>query len=96
MFQQEGEAKATQNIFVLMHYLMNTFSISVSDLPINMFHPTAITSLDGKGVYVQNFEKFYELECSTECKWNLMSQTLPKSVNNAIMMYLPPDVTCFS
>merc|ERR1712106_166393 len=31
----------------------------ISDLPINMFNPTAITSLDGKGVYVQNYKNFY-------------------------------------
>jgi len=68
----------------------------ISDLPTNIFDPTAITSLDGKGVYVQNDENFYELDCSTECKWIVMAQTLPKSVYGAIMMYLPPDMTCFS
>jgi len=91
--------KTTLNIIVLMHNLMHIFSISVSDLPISANYPSTmatITSLDGKGVYVQYNEKFYELDCTTTCTWTVMSQTLPKAVNHAIMMYLPPEVTCFS
>jgi hypothetical protein len=68
----------------------------ISDLPDDIIWPTAITSLDGKGVYVQNKDTFYELKCSTTCSWTVMSQTLPKAVGAAIMMYLPPEVTCFS
>jgi len=69
----------------------------IPDLPsLGVRHATAITSVDGRGIYVQYDEKFYELNCSNRCKWTVMSQTLPKAVRRSIMMYLPPEVTCFS
>jgi len=73
----------------------------IPDLPTSnpygvQFGATAITSVDGSGVYVQYDEKFYELDCSNECKWTVMSQTLPKAVRHGIMMYIPPELTCFS
>jgi len=68
----------------------------ISDPPTDISGPTAITSVDGKGVYVQNEDEFYELNCSTMCSWTTMPQTLPKAVTSAIMMYLPPEVTCLS
>jgi len=69
----------------------------IPDLTTNVEHgTTAITSVDGSGVYVQYEEKFYELDCSNECKWTVMSQTLPKAVDYGIMMYIPPEMSCFS
>ena len=75
----------------------SVFTISVPDLPTNVkYGATAITSVDGSGVYVQYDEKFYELDCSNKCKWTDMSQTLPKAVVYGIMMYIPPEMSCFS
>ena len=73
-----------------MWFFANTlsyvFTISVPDLPANVYsEATAITSVDGQGVYVQYEEKFYELDCSNECKWTVMSQTLPKAVRHGIL-----------
>ena len=89
----------------LLYCLIDVITISVPDLPVQTFvkSPAAITSVEGNGVYVQYDEKFYELNCKVHtykyfqsCKWTVMSQTLPKPVLAGIMMYLPPELTCFS
>lgn len=55
----------------------------------------ALPSLSGKGAIIQHYEHLYELECNTSsCKWRIMVQKLKKSVNFAVMMYLPPDYIC--
>ena len=77
-----------------------SYSILVSSLPsgygTNWPQSRALTSLDGKGAYLySNGDRFFELNCETDCTWSVMSQKLPKNTTNAIMMYLPPNVTCF-
>ena len=61
----------------------------------------ALTSLDGKGVYVQYKNKFFEYTCTWGgnfvifCSWTIMPQQVCNGVVGAVMMYLPPETTCF-
>ena len=85
--------------FGFYHVLLNTFFILVEKLPTahesSFGGAKALPSLSGKGAIIQHYEHFYELECNTSsCKWRIMVQKLKKSVNFAVMMYLPPDYIC--
>ena len=55
---------------------------------------TVLTSISGKGAYLQCKQYFYELTCtSLSCDWNVMEQQLKKPVQFAVMMYLATDYT---
>ena len=74
-------------------------TFSVPDIPSpysnTLWGPTAITSADGNGAYLQNDDHFFELNCSiTECSWNLMDQKLKNGRSGTILMYLPPSFKC--
>ena len=57
--------------------------------------PAALTSLDGKGAFLQHHEKFFELTCDTSsCTWSVMDQTLDLGRSGVVMMYLPSDFEC--
>ena len=57
--------------------------------------PTGVTSVDGKGAYVQQDDKFFELTCSkSACSWSLMNQTLKVGRDSAVLMYLPHGFPC--
>jgi len=68
----------------------------IPNLPTSILDAQAVVKPDGKGAIVQYRDKLYELECSKECQWTVMPQTPPKSVTSAIMMYLPPKLSCLS
>ena len=53
-----------------------------------------LTSISGKGAYLQCKQYLYELTCtSSSCDWSVMEQQLKKPVQFAVMMYLPTDYT---
>ena len=53
----------------------------------------ALTSMSGKGAYLQHQEYLYELTCDViNCTWSIMTQKLAHPVKGAIMMYFPPEL----
>ena len=73
--------------------------ISVPDIPSpyspNFDGPAALTSLDGKGAFLQHGVNFFELNCDTSsCTWSVMAQTLDVGRYGVVMMYLPSDFEC--
>ena len=66
--------------------------MSVPDIPSPYYRsfdgPAALTSLDGKGAFLQNGENFFELTCDhSSCTWSLMAQTLDVGRAGVVMMY---------
>ena len=54
-----------------------------------------MTSIDGKGAFLQHEENFFELTCDTSsCTWSVMAQTLDVGRTGVVMMYLPSDFEC--
>ena len=75
-------------------------SFSVQDIPspfVSTFNgPSAVTSIDGSGAYLQQNDHFFELSCSTsKCSWSLMDQKLDVGRDGAVLMYLPADYECW-
>jgi hypothetical protein len=73
--------------------------ISVPDIPSpyspSFDGPAALTSLDGKGAFLQHGANFFELTCDTSsCTWSVMAQTLDVGRNGVVMMYLPSVFEC--
>ena len=72
--------------------------ILVGDIPSYTGHfdgPRAITSFDGKGAYLQNYDKLFKLSCdSNSCSWSLMSQKLSVGRHGTVLMHLPVDYNC--
>ena len=57
--------------------------------------PAALTSLDGKGAFLQNGGNFFELTCYTSsCTWSVMNQTLDVGRGGVVMTYLPSGFEC--
>ena len=57
--------------------------------------PAALTSLDGKGAFLQHGEFFFELTCDTSsCTWSVMDQTLDVGRFGSVMTYLPSGFEC--
>ena len=73
-------------------------SISVDDIPssnIGGDGPRAIASSDGKGAYLQAYDKLFKLSCdSNSCSWSLMSQKLSVGRSGPVLMLLPDDYNC--
>ena len=72
---------------------------SVDNLPTkhdsNFWGAQALPSITRNGAYVQYRKYFYELVCtSTACQWTIMEKQLTTPVQEAVIMYLPPDYTC--
>ena len=73
--------------------------ISVPDIPspysLSFDGPVALTSLDGKGAFLQHGANFFELTCDiSSCTWSVMAQTLDVGRNGVVMMYLPSVFEC--
>ena len=77
---------------------LNFFSlISVDDIPSSSGGDgaRAIASSDGKGAYLQSFDKLFKLSCdSNSCSWSLMSQKLSVGRSGPVLMLLPDDYNC--
>ena len=57
--------------------------------------PAALTSLDGKGAFLQHGENFFELTCdASSCTWSVMDQTLDVGRFGSVMTYLPSGFEC--
>ena len=72
-------------------------SISVDDIPSsnNADGVRAIASSDGKGAYLQAYDKLFKLSCdSNSCSWSLMSQKLSVGRSGPVLMLLPDDYNC--
>ena len=73
-------------------------SISVDDIPssnIGADGARAIASSDGKGAYLQAYDKLFKLSCdSNSCSWSLMSQKLSVGRSGPVLMLLPDDYNC--
>ena len=71
--------------------------IVVTNLPTELTYINALTSLDGKGVYVYGEGHFFELVCDLNmCTWTTMSNQLPINVTSTIMMHLPSKLSCIN
>ena len=58
--------------------------------------PSAVTSVDGYGAYLQQNDHFFELLCTvSKCSWSLMDQKLDVGRDSAILMYLPANFECW-
>ena len=77
---------------------LNFFSlISVDDIPSSSGGDgaRAIASSDGKGAYLQAYDKLFKLSCdSNTCSWSLMSQKLSVGRSGPVLMLLPDDYNC--
>ena len=86
------------SILDVMNRALNFFlSISVDDIPSSGSSDgvRAIASSDGKGAYLQAFDKLFKLSCdSNTCSWSLMSQKLSVGRTGPILMLLPDDYNC--
>ena len=86
--------------FVARSIITYSIIISVPDIPPPYTYeqldgPTALTSLDGKGAFLQQGENFFELTCDTSsCTWSVMEQSLDVGRFGTVMTYLPSGFEC--
>ena len=82
------------------YYNFNISSFSVQEIPspyVSTYNgPSAVTSVDGYGAYLQQNDHFFELSCTaSKCSWSLMDQKLDVGRDSAVLMYLPANFECW-
>ena len=89
-----------KNVILALYNNFNISSFSVQEIPspyVSTYNgPSAVTSVDGYGAYLQQNDHFFELTCTaSKCSWSLMDQKLDVGRrDSAILMYLPANFEC--
>ena len=93
------QSSTDKNVIPALYNNFNISSFPVQEIPspyVSTYNgPSAITSVDGYGAYLQQNNHFFELSCTaSKCSWSLMDQKLDVGRDSAILMYLPANFEC--